>query len=41
VLSALIADLTEATNRLEETLTVIQADPSLLLRGRGGSEKRP
>jgi phospholipid/cholesterol/gamma-HCH transport system substrate-binding protein len=41
-LTALIADLTEATNRLEETLTVIQADPSLLLRGRGDhSEKRP
>jgi ABC-type transporter Mla subunit MlaD len=33
-LGALISDLTEATNRLEETLTVIQADPSLLLRGR-------
>jgi phospholipid/cholesterol/gamma-HCH transport system substrate-binding protein len=41
-LTALIGDLTEATNRLEETLTVIQADPSLLLRGRGkDSEKRP
>jgi len=40
-LSALISDLTEATNRLEETLTVIQADPSLLLRGRSGrGEKR-
>jgi phospholipid/cholesterol/gamma-HCH transport system substrate-binding protein len=40
-LSALMSDLTEATNRLEETLTVIQADPSLLLRGRsGGGEKR-
>jgi phospholipid/cholesterol/gamma-HCH transport system substrate-binding protein len=38
-LSALIADLTEATNRLEETLTVIQADPSLLLRGRSAEEK--
>ena len=39
-LSALMSDLTEATNRLEETLTVIQADPSLLLRGRSGGEKR-
>jgi len=39
-LSALMSDLTEATNRLEETLTVIQADPSLLLRGRSGEEKR-
>ena len=39
-LSALMSDLTEATNRLEETLTVIQADPSLLLRGRSGKEKR-
>jgi phospholipid/cholesterol/gamma-HCH transport system substrate-binding protein len=39
-LAALIADLTEATNRLEETLTVIQADPSLLLRGRP-KEDRP
>jgi phospholipid/cholesterol/gamma-HCH transport system substrate-binding protein len=41
-LTALIADLTEATNRFEETLTVIQADPSLLLRGRGDhSETHP
>lgn len=41
-LGALIADLTEATNRLEETFTVIQADPSLLLRGRPkSSEDRP
>ncbi|HWP66015.1 MAG TPA: MlaD family protein [Candidatus Limnocylindria bacterium] len=39
-LSALLSDLTEATNRLEETLTVIQADPSLLLRGRYDGEKR-
>jgi phospholipid/cholesterol/gamma-HCH transport system substrate-binding protein len=37
-LTALLADLTEATNRLEETLTVIQADPSLLLRGRANQE---
>ena len=41
-LTALIADLTEATNRLEETLTVIQSNPSLLLRGRRkGEEKAP
>jgi ABC-type transporter Mla subunit MlaD len=31
--ATLIADLTSATNRLEETLDVIQSDPSLLLRG--------
>jgi ABC-type transporter Mla subunit MlaD len=40
-LSALMADLTEATNRLEETLTVIQADPSLLLRGGPNDSERP
>jgi phospholipid/cholesterol/gamma-HCH transport system substrate-binding protein len=39
-LTALIADLTEATNRLEETLTVIQAEPSLLLRGRADREEK-
>jgi phospholipid/cholesterol/gamma-HCH transport system substrate-binding protein len=39
-LTALIGDLTEATNRLEETLTVIQADPSLLLRGRGDRSEK-
>ena len=31
--AALISDLTNATNRLEETLDVIRSDPSLLLRG--------
>jgi len=41
-LGALLSDLTEATNRLEETFTVIQADPSLLLRGRPSRpEDRP
>jgi phospholipid/cholesterol/gamma-HCH transport system substrate-binding protein len=36
--ATLIADLTSATNRLEETLDVIQSDPSLLLRGGPASE---
>lgn len=33
-LTGLIAQLAAATQRLEETLTIIQTDPSLLLRGR-------
>jgi phospholipid/cholesterol/gamma-HCH transport system substrate-binding protein len=37
--ATLIADLTSATNRLEETLDVIQSDPSLLLRGGPASER--
>ena len=32
-LAALITDLTNATHRFEETLDVIQSDPSLILRG--------
>jgi phospholipid/cholesterol/gamma-HCH transport system substrate-binding protein len=37
--ATLIADLTNATNRLEETLDVIQSDPSLLLRGAPARER--
>jgi phospholipid/cholesterol/gamma-HCH transport system substrate-binding protein len=37
--ATLIADLTNATNRLEETLDVIQSDPSLLLRGAPAPER--
>lgn len=37
-LAGLIAQLATATQRLEETLTLIQTDPSLLLRGRTPTE---
>jgi phospholipid/cholesterol/gamma-HCH transport system substrate-binding protein len=37
-LTTLISQLAAATQRLEETLTVIQTDPSLLLRGRAATE---
>lgn len=37
-LTGLIAQLAAATQRLEETLTLIQTDPSLLLRGRTPTE---
>lgn len=38
-LTGLISQLATATQRLEETLTIIQTDPSLLLRGRSATEK--
>lgn len=38
-LGALITELTAATNRLQETIDLIQSDPSLLLRGREVPER--